>query len=74
MAGLRVLGTVGSSAGKKLLEDNGISEVYDHKSEGYADEIMVHDCILFNSFTWNYVTMQSVDINDSQKLIVYSNV
>ena len=51
MAGLRVLGTVGSSAGKKLLEDNGISEVYDHKSEGYADEIMVHDCILFHSFT-----------------------
>ncbi|XP_065070475.1 quinone oxidoreductase-like isoform X2 [Rhopilema esculentum] len=39
-AGLRVLGTVGSAEGKQILKENHVHEVFNHRLEGYVDEIM----------------------------------
>lgn len=39
-AGMRVLGTAGTSAGRELALREGAHEVFDHKTAGYQEEIM----------------------------------
>jgi D-arabinose 1-dehydrogenase-like Zn-dependent alcohol dehydrogenase len=39
--GCSVLGTAGTPDGMQLVVDNGASEVFNHREEGYADKIMV---------------------------------
>lgn len=39
-AGLKVIGTGGTDAGRKLVKELGAAHVLDHKAEGYLDQIM----------------------------------
>ena len=39
--GMRVLGTVGTSNGEKALEQAGASLVFNHRQEGYVQNILV---------------------------------
>jgi NADPH2:quinone reductase len=39
-AGLRMLGTAGTPAGRELVQQQGASAVFDHTAEGYVAEIM----------------------------------
>ena len=46
--GLRVAGTAGSDDGMKLLNEIGVTEVFNHRNPSYNDEIMVRDLALFS--------------------------